>query len=191
MIVVQQVIDFLASLVVWWFMVEPWEQAIRVRFGKHVRLYTAGWYWKIPFFDVIYRQNVRRRVSSIPVQTLTTRDGKSLTVYGSIGYKIVDVLKLHLSLHDAEQSVQQEVLGQVTRYVVGNEHSECTPKQIVEYVKAHLRLEQYGLGDVEFFLIGYVSDVPTYRLLQDSIGAWSNSGFLSTALPSSGPGNPR
>lgn len=178
---IQQIIQFVNSLLTWWFTVDPWEQAIRVRCGKHVRLFGAGLYWKFPFFDSVYKQNVRRRVSSIPIQTLTTKDRKSLTVYGSIGYKVLDVLKLHMTLHDAEHSVQQEVLGLVTDYIVQHELIACTPNLITERVKARMNLGKYGLGDVEFFLIGYVADVPTYRLLQDSIQAYNSGGNLSTA----------
>ena len=191
MSVIQQILELLRTLVTWWFLVEPWEQAIRVRCGKHVRLFEKGVYWKIPFFDMVYKQNVRRRVSGIPVQTLTAKDGKSLTIYGSIGYKIADVLKLHMALHDAEQSVQQEILGLVSRYVCEHEIVNCTPRQITEFVNCNLDLQKYGLADVEFFLQGYVSNVRTYRVLQDMIYSHGPGGSLNTQAPPSGHGMPR
>ena len=182
--IVQQLLDFFRQLLTWWLIVEPWEQAIRVRFGKHVRLFGAGVYLRIPFFDIVYKQNVRRRVSSIPVQTLTTRDGKTITLHGSIGYKIVDVLKLQQTLHDAENSVQQEVLGIITRYVVNHAATDCTPEKVVAAVSASLDLSKYGLGDVDFFLAGYVSDIPTYRLIQDSLQTYyPSSTYLNTQTP--------
>lgn len=167
--ILQQVVNFIQSLLVWWFIVEPWEQAVRVRFGKRVRLYVAGLYFKIPFFDVIYKQNIRRRVSAISPTTTITADGCLITLSASIGYRIVDVLLLQNTLHDAEHSVKQEVLGRITEYVVTHALTECHPSHISAYVTANAKLEKYGLGDFEFFVTGYVSKVRTYRLIQDSL----------------------
>lgn len=187
MSILYQLLEFLRTLLNWWFVVEPWEQAIRVRFGKHVKLFDAGVHVKMPFFDKLYVQNVRRRVSSIPLQTMTTADGKTMTMHGSIGYRIADVLKLHSTLHDAEVSVQQEVLGHITQYIVTNEKTACTPEKIVAYVKAKQNLQRYGLADVDFFLQGYVSDVPTYRLIQDSMSQYQAVSGLNTGVSSALP----
>lgn len=191
MSIFQGILDFLKQLLAWWFVVEPWEQAIRVRFGKHVRLMHAGVHFRIPFFDVVYKQNVRRRVSGIPVQTLTASDGVPVTIHGSVGYRICDVLKLQQTLHDAEVSVQQELQGLVTNYVVSHPASECTPAKIIEAVKATVNLSKYGLNDVDFFLTGYVCNVPTFRLIQDSMQQYGpyTSG-LSTQV-STTPNAPR
>ncbi len=189
MSVIQGILDFLKNLLAWWFVVEPWEQAVRVRFGKHVRLIHAGVHFKIPFFDVIYKQNVRRRVSGIPVQTLTASDGAPVTVHGSIGYKICDVLKLQQTLHDAEVSVQQELQGLITNYVVSHSAPDCTPEKIIAGVKKKLDLSKYGIGDADFFLTGFVASVPTYRLIQDSMQQYGpyTSGLSTQPTPSNVP----
>jgi regulator of protease activity HflC (stomatin/prohibitin superfamily) len=181
----QSILDFIRSLVAWWFIVEPWEQAVRVRFGSRVRLFQPGIHLRLPFFDVLYKQNIRRRIAAIPIQTLTTRDLKIVTLHGSIGYRIADVLKLQMTLHDAESSVKQQVLGVIARYVAGVDKAECAPATIMARVAADLDLSAYGLADVEFFLIGYVSDLPTYRLIQDSMQSYgSGEGSLSTTSQS-------
>ncbi|MGQ0834978.1 MAG: SPFH domain-containing protein [Gammaproteobacteria bacterium] len=189
MSIFQGILDFLKQLLAWWFIVEPWEQAVRVRFGKHVRLVHAGVHFKIPFFDVIYKQNVRRRVSGIPVQTLTALDGVPVTIHGSVGYRICDVLKLQQTLHDAEVSVQQELQGLVTNYVVTHPSAECTPAKIIEAVKSTVNLSKYGLNDVDFFLTGYVSNVPTFRLIQDQMQQYGpyTSGLNTQAPPPNAP----
>lgn len=194
--IVQNILDFLRTLLSWWFIVLPWEQAIRVRFGKHSRLFGAGFYWRIPFFDVLYIQNVRRRISPIPVQTLGTADGKTITLHGSIGYRVADVMKLQMTLHDAEGSIQQEVLGLITKYVVAHKAAECGSADIVASVSKALDLSRYGLAEAEFFLTGYVADVPTYRLLQDAMSSYTQYNGLSTVstqqnVPAGQSSNPR
>lgn len=176
----RDILDFLKSLINWWFIVEPWEQAVRVRFGKHVRLFGAGVHWKIPFFDILYVQNIRRRVLSLGLQTMSTSDGVVITLNGSVGYRIADVLMLHQTLHDAEPSILQEILGVVSRYTANHSSKKCLPKDITAAVTESLHLEKYGLADVDFFLSCYLSDVPAIRLIQDGAGGYSGGGSLST-----------
>lgn len=183
---VQAIIDFIKSLLDWWFIVEPWEQAIRVRFGKNVRLFTAGVYFKVPFFDSIYKQNTRRRVCDVPLITLSTSDNITISVHSSLGYIVKDVLKLHNTLQDAELAVKQEALGHVTRFVVSHTIAECSPSAITEYVISNLNLEKYGLGEVEFFLSGFVARVRTYRMINDGMYAYAGQPSGLTTLAPTG-----
>lgn len=177
----QQFLDFLWALINWWTVIEPWEQAVRVRFGKHLALLGPGVRFKIPFFDHVYIQNVRRRVASVGLQTLTTRDAKSITIDGSLGYRIGDVMQLHTTLHDAEYSIKQEVTGLIADYVITHDKADCGPADIVAHVRKAHRLTKYGLADVDFFLSGYISDIPTYRLVQDGMASSMYGSTLSTS----------
>jgi hypothetical protein len=184
----QQLITFIKSLFVWWFIVDPWQGAVRVRFGKNPTLFKAGVHFRIPYFDEVFIQNTRRRVSSIPIQTLTSSDRKCLTLHGSLGYSIADVMKLQSTLHNAEQSVQQEIAGLMARYVATHTAEECTPSVITDYVVANQKLERYGLGDVDFFLTGYVSDLPTFRLIQDSMQSYDYDRTKLSTVAAAQPG---
>lgn len=178
---IYQILEFVKQLLNWWFVVEPWEQAVRVRFGKHLKLFGRGVHIKVPFFDRVYIQNVRRRVMSMGTHTTTTRDGQVITLTGSLGYRITDVLKLHQTLHDAEASVLQEVQGIVNRYVASHDAADCLPEKIMAEVNAAMPLHQYGLGECDFFLGAYVSNVPAIRLIQENIGGYLGGSSLSTS----------
>lgn len=182
-------LECIRALLTWWFVVEPWEQAVRVRFGNRVALFHAGVHLRIPFFDRLYVQNTRRRLSGLPVQTLTTKDGKVLTLHGSIAYTITDVLKLHFALHDAEATIQQEAMALIAQYVAEHELDACTPEEIAMQCGAYLRedLHEYGLGEVFLFLTGYVANIRTLRLLQDYM---SNSAGYSCSLTTRAPALP-
>lgn len=178
---VYQLLQFLQTALTWWFIVEPWEQAIRVRFGKHTALFGPGAHVRIPYFDRIYVQNVRRRVMALGTHTMTTRDGETITVSGSLGYKITDVLKLHQTLNDAEATVTQQVQGLVAKYVATHSANDCTPERLMECVNSMLPLTQYGLGEADFFLQGYIARLPTFRLIQDGLGGYVQAQTLSTS----------
>lgn len=184
----QQLIELLKSLLMWWVIVEPWEQAVRVRFGKNVSLLHTGVHFKLPLFDVFYKQNVRRRVCDIPLTTLSTSDGVTISVHSSLGYAVRDVLKLHNTLQDAELAVKQEALGCVSRFVTSHTAAECAPGAITAYVGQTIDLEKYGLAEVDFFVSGFVRGVRTYRLINDGMYSYlGKASDLTTLAPDQVP----
>ena len=46
------------------YIVMPWEQAIRARLGSRVKLIGSGFHWKLPFLDRVFTQNIRLHVVS-------------------------------------------------------------------------------------------------------------------------------
>jgi hypothetical protein len=45
---IQKLIDLLKEVFTWWFFVQPWEKAIRVRAGKRLTLCEAGMHFRVP-----------------------------------------------------------------------------------------------------------------------------------------------
>lgn len=178
----QELFRSLGNAFRWWVVVAPWEQAVRVRMGKHVMVLEAGVYLRIPAIDRVYRQSTRRRFSTIPTQTITTLDGKAVTASGALGYSIRDVGRLYDTLHQAEDTIQTEAAALVARYVASHDLRACSPHAIETFVQENIDLGRYGLGDVEFAITDFVS-VKTYRLLMGEPKSWSNdhASTLNTA----------
>lgn len=63
-----------------WFMVNPWERAVRVRAGRWSKQIEPGAYFRIPFVDTVTLINTRLRITSTPSITITTMDGKTVTM---------------------------------------------------------------------------------------------------------------
>lgn len=161
----QQLFDALKAALTWWIVVTPWEQALRVRWGRHVTLLRSGVYLRLPIVDRVYRQTVRRRFSAVPTQTLTMQDGKTVTVAGSLGYCIVDLQTLYATLHHAEATLEAETQALVSDFIISHEYTDFTPAALQNYVEQHLDFSRYGIGDAEFVITTFVC-VKTYRLLQ-------------------------
>ena len=179
MSIFREIFNALIRMFTWLVVIAPWEQAVRVRLGKHVRILYAGVHIRIPFADRIYRQSIRRRISLLGTQTISTKDGIAITIASAIGYEIVDLRKLYESLHDAEDTISHEALGLISSFVVAHTIDECKAKDIEAHVIAEMDLGRYGLGRQEFFLTGFVV-VKTYRLLQGGMREWTSGASLST-----------
>lgn len=163
----------------WWVVVVPWEQAVRVRMGNRMTILGPGVHVRVPWVDRIYRQSIRRRFSACPAQTLTTADGRAVTVAGALAYSITNIGLLYNTLHDAEDTIEIESQSLVAKFVRVHTLFECTPSAIEEAVTEGLNLERYGLGDVEFSITDYVA-VKTYRLIGGEPRSYKSGASLST-----------
>lgn len=169
---IKQLLQGIQSALTWWVTVAPWEQAIRVRAGKHVRLLRAGIHARVPILDRVYRQSTRRRVTTLPPQTLTTKDGKSLTLGLTLGYRIVDLMRLYETLHHAEGTIMAMALGSAARFVMAHE-AGFDPVALCSEVERGLGLERYGLADVDISLANHAV-VRTYRFITGDADVWSS-----------------
>lgn len=176
----QEALQQIGRLFVWLIVVAPWEQALRVRLGSRVRLLSAGWYVTIPFVDRVYRQSVRRRLSIVAPQALTTRDGQSITVGGAVGYAIKDLRRLYDSLHDADDTIDSTVGALVAEFVASHDRGDCGPSHIEAHVRDHLDLEKYGLDAQEYYVTNYVA-TKTLRIVTGEIRGYPR-GSLNTTV---------
>jgi hypothetical protein len=164
---IAQMLTRFADMFRWWVTVVPWEKGIRVRLGKYQTVLEPGVHVRLPLIDRVFRQSIRRRFSLCPTQTVSTKDGKAVTLRGGLSYAIVDIALLHNSVHQAEDTIQTEAQAFVARYVRARNLEHCEPADLEDYVVDQIDLSRYGLGDVEFSLTDFVA-VKTYRVIDGS-----------------------
>lgn len=157
----------------WVFVVAPWERALRIRMGKKIYTLGPGIYCRIPFIDRVYRQSIRRRISTIRPQTLTTKDNKSVTISGSIAYAIDDLEKLFNTIESPIGNIDAEVASLVATFICNRALKDCSPPAIEEYMGSALSLERYGLIGQKYRVISFVV-VKTYRVITGDLPAWSH-----------------
>jgi regulator of protease activity HflC (stomatin/prohibitin superfamily) len=162
--------DFLQRLIVWWITIMPWEKAVHVRLGKRVKILSAGIHLRIPLIDCVYVQTTRMRVVQLPPQTVTTKDGKIITISMNMGYTIVDILILYQTLYHADQTIGNIIQGVVADEIYKRDLIQCIPKELEIAVQSNIDGVDYGL-EFKYINITGFAVVKTYRLIQD--GYWS------------------
>lgn len=167
----------------WWISVMPWESGLRVRLGRWVKVLGPGVHLKLPMVDTAFKQSVRMRVSTLPVQTLTTRDGKTVTLSAAVGYSVRDILRLYNGLHHAEDTIGNLVLSAIGEFVHQHRAEDCSPATVQRAVAGTIELERYGLADVHVYITDFAF-VRTFRLISDSRwGTLGTSSGLNTTTP--------
>lgn len=176
-----QIFDFIQRLFVWWVSIMPWERAVHVRLGKKVKILEQGMHLRIPFIDRVYIQTVRMRVIQLPPQTVTTLDGKTITITMNMGYVIDDILKLYQTLYHADQTIGNMIQGVMANEVYKRDLINCVPLELETAVTNAVKGDDYGLTFRYINVTGFAV-VRVYRLIQD--GYWSQmSNDLQTDKP--------
>ena len=162
----KEFIEYIINAVKVWVIVYPWQRGIRVRNGKQTKLLKPGIHFKIPYFDSVFIQEVRLRIADMPMQTATTKDLKTITLSGAIGFSIVDIEKLYNTLYHPETSIRSMAMSEVAYLVFSEDAEKINPAQIERVVLDKLKEMDYGVS-FDFFRITNFAAVRTYRLIQD------------------------
>ena len=167
-----RLIQQLGSVFKWWITVLPWEQSLRIRWGKTTTKLGPGVHWKVPLMHIVFKQNTRLLVSDAPRQTLTTLDGKTLTVSMIVGYRIVDVEQLYVHIQDVENTVLNIIMGAVSRFVGSTPAAECDALNIESATLEALPLD-WGL-EYAYVRVNDLTSARVYRILgENSRSMWA------------------
>ena len=100
--------------------IDCYERGIVLRLGKPVRDLGPGLHFIIPIVERVESETVVRQTSYLDVQSLTSADGKPVTLCAIIVYRIADLRRYLLEIDDGETDLQNIVYGLI------NDHAEAT-----------------------------------------------------------------
>lgn len=166
--------EYIFNAIKIWVIVQPWQQGLRVRNGKHIKELAGGIYFRIPYFDNIYIQKAKLRVVSLPIQTLTSKDLKTITLSSSLGYSVKSIRQLYKTLYHPETTIANMAMSEMSNFIFSNDMSDIQPDKIEKAVLDRLNSENYGLK-LDYFKITSFAVVRTYRLIQDQ--SWLYEGL--------------
>lgn len=171
---VKDFFEYIFNAIKIWIIVQPWQTGIRVRNGTKVKKLEGGIYFRLPYFDSIFVQENRLRVAAMPIQTLTSKDIKTITINGAVGYVITDIEKLYQTLFHPETTIANITMSEVADFIFKNNLESINPSSIEEAVISKLNQDDFGL-EFKYFKITNFAVVRTFRLIQDQ--SWISEGL--------------
>ena len=146
--------------------VEQWNGAVQLRFGKFIKVLYPGIHFKIPFFDSIVECPVITQSVNLPSQTLTTLDEQSIVLKSIIRYKVSNIRTYLLGvmhandvLIDTTQGMIRDVVELTTWDDLVDVNETITDK-VKEYVV------RWGI-EVEAVTITDLGIVKSFRIFGD------------------------
>jgi regulator of protease activity HflC (stomatin/prohibitin superfamily) len=134
----QALIDFIVSnllAMLPFVIVEEWECAMRVRFGKIIGDVKPGFVWRIPFLEDIVSEECTEQTLNLKTATITTTDEVSVTLSANISYRVVDIKKLWRNASDFDESLGNLLLGLLAHH--------CSKKTYDQLMHGRGRLEPF------------------------------------------------
>lgn len=151
----------------WWIVVATWEQGLRVRFGKRTKHLMPGVHFRMPFIDRVIRVCVRERVVKTACQTISTKDGKVLTVALSLRYYIDDARQMIESVARPEETLRTFAQSRVSQFVATTRSEDLEPTGLASRIDGAVgrRANEWGIHHIEACIITFAY-ARTIRLLQ-------------------------
>ena len=145
----RQIFEIISRVVTWWVVVPPRQRALRLRLGTHQTVLGAGIHLKIPFIHQVYTQSTRLLIVDTPNQTVTTADGRVVTLSVVVGYRITDLKRVFNSIQSPKDAVNSLAMGAVAAYVTSHSSAECSVPAIEADLVTQLDTKDWGLLLVE------------------------------------------
>jgi regulator of protease activity HflC (stomatin/prohibitin superfamily) len=155
--------------------VEQWNGAVQLRYGKFIKVLYPGIHFKIPFFDSIIECPVITQSVNLPSQTLTTLDDEGIVLKSIIRYRVSNIQTYLLGvmhandvLIDTTQGMIRDVV-ELTTWDDLVDVNETITNKVKEYVV------RWGI-EVEAVTITDLGIVKSFRIFGDE-------GHKTTILP--------
>ena len=97
--------------------VHSYEHGVLFTLGRDVKELMPGLHWFVPFFQSIEIINVAPEVRNLVTQTVTTKDGHSVTLSANICYCIVDARASFTRIQDFDSSLESYAMVHLARSV--------------------------------------------------------------------------
>lgn len=98
--------------------VRSYQQGVRFTNGIHSnKPLPPGVYAVIPFFDDIEAVNTQEDVIDLPMQTVTTSDGKQVTLSWNVEYQVVDAVLHFMSVRDFDENLPRKAARHIASRV--------------------------------------------------------------------------
>ena len=173
--------EFLQAVVEWIYefwplrIIDAWEQGVRLRGGNPTKLLTStngfrgsGIHGFWPILGEIITEEVNSCVIETSWQTLVTADGKSVSFSLAARYRIRDLVKLYVGIHDHEDTIQNQLSAAAATAILDTTLEDMDERfsEAVEEV-AKTRLTKWGVTLLEVQLFNRV-EATSIRLLDGS-----------------------
>lgn len=136
-----RIIDLLLQWVGWFIpfvVVDQFERAVVLRFGKHVRTLEPGFHWIWPFeIERVIADNVVPRTVNLSAQSLVTKDGRFVVLGGIVTARIEDIVAATLEVEAVDHALQDACYGAIGTLVAASTWDEIREEAFIhELTKA-------------------------------------------------------
>lgn len=130
-----------------WFVCDPYEEALVLRLGKLHRHLHCGWHAIIPFgIERVLDEHIVPAVRVLENESATTSDGKSIGFRAVVTYRVRDIEKVLLEVEDGNHAVIDACAGEVARVLRESSWEEIKAPEFLDKVTTAARKRGFRYG---------------------------------------------
>lgn len=151
-------------------LVQPFERAIAVDFGRNKRVLEPGVHWVWPLgFTSVFHDNVVWRTVTLGAQSLLTADGRAITLRAVITARIEDIEAALLGVESVDHALIDSCCGAIGMQVAQHTWDEVRAESFSnELAKACRRgAKRYGI-EIDRVQLQDLTQSRALRLFQDA-----------------------
>jgi regulator of protease activity HflC (stomatin/prohibitin superfamily) len=124
-----------------------YEAGVVFRAGKFIKeLKPGSWYFRIPFIDDIFVENIATDTMAIKEVNITTLDGKTITIGGEFDLKVIDVTLAIVETHDWRSNLMDVARGIISDHVEDNNWDELRKKTTKNAIEKKINKRANEMG---------------------------------------------
>ena len=148
------------------FIVDMWEKALVLRFGKFEDIKDPGLHWKIPFVDSVWHQTIVTQSIHLHPQSITSLDYKNIVVRAIVRYDIKDCY-LFLTKLAHPTDVLVDTTGAMIREIIEERNWEDLVDIEVELTeKIGRKVAEWGIC-IEKVTLTDLAEINSVRVISD------------------------
>ena len=149
------------------FVVDMWEKALVLRFGKFEDIKDPGLHWKIPFVDSVWHQTIVTQSIHLHPQSITSLDYKNIVVRAIVRYDIKDTY-LFLTKLAHPTDVLVDTTGAMIREIIEERNWEDLVDIEVELTeKIGQKVSEWGIN-IEKVTLTDLAEINSVRVISDA-----------------------
>lgn len=167
----ERLIDLLLQSIAFFIpfvVIDHFEEAVVLRFGKYHRTLVAGFHWIIPFqVERVIADNVVPRTVNLQAQSLTTHEGRMVMVAGVVTAAIRDIKKSTLEVEGVDHALQDSCYGAIGSLVAAASWEQVQHPDFSEELTKACRKQAWRFGiEIQRVQLSDLTLSKTLRIVQ-------------------------
>ncbi len=151
-----------------WILVNSYEEAIVLRKGRYLKTLSAGLYLKWPFFDYALEVYIMPDTMDIDPISITTGDGKTITIGLMVEYIVVDTKKYKIETNDAYTNMKDLARGEMSDYLEDLHWEDIKKKTTKNALKRKLQEHYIEMGvEIRELKFTHKAESKVFRFFSD------------------------
>jgi regulator of protease activity HflC (stomatin/prohibitin superfamily) len=148
--------------------IDQFEEAVVLRFGKFHRTLGPGFHWIIPFqIERGISDNVVPRTLNLQAQSLTTKEGRMVMVAAVVTASIRDIQKATLEVEGVDHALQDSCYGAIGMLVAAATWEEVQSADFSEALTKACRKQAWRFGiEIQRVQLSDLTLSKTLRIMQ-------------------------